>query len=75
MKDRMIVCDGDFLAFWEPDLEHKTFKCCSNCGYVHKLSNGALPDTCPDCGYKMAKGGRALRFYEILQALQEENNH
>ena len=71
--DKILLYSGGVSAFWTPDPEHKTFRRCSNCDYTHKMSNGPLPDTCPDCGYKMMKGKAASCYLDIAKLLQEDD--
>ena len=72
--NKIIMCGKEERAFWVPDSEHKTFKKCSKCGFIHKQSQGALPNVCPGCGLTMVKGHNAAKFLSIAKALQDEED-
>ena len=69
----MIIGSEGAVAIWMNDKEHATYRRCSFCDYVYKLSYGKLPDECPECGTKMIKGSASRSLREIILSLERDD--
>ena len=73
-KEQFIFYNGNVAcAVWMQDPEVKTYRRCSYCQAVHKLSTGKLPAVCPGCGMAMIKLDKKLAgFMEALEKYKRE---
>lgn len=69
-----VIFDNEIVAIWLQNLEHKTYRTCSNCQNIHKNSKGALPSVCPQCNAKMLIGSAARKYISMINSLVKEGN-